>query len=189
MAPCSHRLAVLVEAPQHSGLLGPLDYRCDQPCEPGALVRVPLGRRTVTGVVWGPGTDAGLRDEQLKSVTEVLPDLPPLPEGWRQLVKFAASYYQRSLGEMAMMVLPPELRQLDATQWARRVKRLAKAQAQANATAESAAVPKLTDLTDLTHWPQPTPEQHEVLAALSEPEAAASVALLWGSTGLSLIHI
>jgi hypothetical protein len=38
------------------------------------------------------------------------------------LVEFAASYYQRSVGELALAVLPPELRRLDATQLARRLK-------------------------------------------------------------------
>lgn len=122
------RLAVLVEAPQHSGLLGPLDYLAEQAWPAGTLVRVPLGRRVVTGVVWGPGEEGegSLPRDQLKPITEALPDLPPLPATWRQLVRFAAGYYQRALGEMAMMVLPPELRQIDAVQWGRRFKRLNK---------------------------------------------------------------
>ena len=33
---------------------------------------------------------------------------------WRDLVGFAAGYYQRSLGEVALAALPPQLRELDA---------------------------------------------------------------------------
>ena len=131
MAAC--RVGVVVEAPQHSGLLGPLDYLCPEPLEPGTVVRVPLGRRVVTGVVWDEGDTSSdaLDDSQLKPVAEVLHGLPPLSAAWRQLIQFAAGYYQRSLGEMTLMVLPPELRQLDETQWGRRLKRLDKAVAKA----------------------------------------------------------
>ena len=46
------RIGVVVEAPQHAGLWGPLDYLCERPLPAGTLVRVPFGRRVVTGVVW-----------------------------------------------------------------------------------------------------------------------------------------
>ncbi len=176
------RVQVLVETPQHSGLTGPLDYLWREPLPPGTVVRVPLGRRVLTGVVWEApaGAAAGAMDAAaLKSVIEVLPDLPPLPPAWQHLIKFAATYYQRSLGEMAMMVLPPELKQLDATQWARRFKRLAKAEAVRTDPRHAAPPPPAPDL------PQPTPEQAQVLQALADPAQAAAqpVALLWGSTG------
>ena len=176
----AHRVQVLVEAPQHSGLTGPLDYLADQALPPGTLVRVPLGRRTVTGLVWdAPTADADAwAVDQLKPVAEVLPDLPPLPPTWRQLVRFASAYYQRSLGEIAMMVLPPELRQLDAVQWGRRFKRLTKSLAQPPAATDAPEV--LPDL---------TPEQQTVLDALAsslapgDAEPAPATYLLWGSTG------
>jgi primosomal protein N' (replication factor Y) len=169
-----YRIGVVVEAPQHSGLWGALDYTCDAPLPPGTLVRVPLGRRVVTGVVWlgadelAPGqVEAGL---ELKAVIEVLSGLPPLPAHWRQLIKFASAYYQRSLGEMALMVLPPELRQLDALQWGRRLKRLDKATAPD--TASAAPTPVLPNL---------TPQQEDALAQLATP--GDKPYLLWGSTG------
>ena len=49
------RLRVAVDAPQHSGLSGPLDYIGECSLAPGTLVRVPFGRREVPGIVW-PGT-------------------------------------------------------------------------------------------------------------------------------------
>ncbi len=168
----AHRIGVVVEAPQHSGLWGALDYLCAQPLVPGTLVRVPLGRRVVTGVVWQSGGTEGrgqdIAPAELKSVVEVLDGLPPLPDAWRQLVKFASAYYHRSLGEMALMVLPPELRQLDAVQWGRRQKRLDKA-LQPLEAAPASPLPLLTE------------QQATVLDQLAQP--GDKPFLLWGSTG------
>ncbi|MFO1295675.1 MAG: hypothetical protein U1F25_03775 [Rubrivivax sp.] len=55
----------------------------------------------------------------------VLDAMPPLSAAWRGLIEFAAGYYQRSIGELALAVLPPELRRIDDT-LARRLKRLAR---------------------------------------------------------------
>ena len=195
-----YRIGVVVEAPQHSGLWGALDYASEAPLPAGTLVRVPLGRRVVTGVVWR-GFDAPAAEDaptgqiELKAVIEVLTGLPPLPDHWRQLIKFASTYYQRSLGEMALMVLPPELRQLDALQWARRLRRLDKAIAppapagparqrkasKALATeggARQAAPPASDSASDL---PMLTAQQAQALAQLAEP--GDKPYLLWGSTG------
>jgi len=170
--PPLHRVGVVVEAPQHSGLWAPLDYLSPQPLPPGTLVRVPLGRRTVTGMVWAAAVGPEGADDfqgELKPVLEVLADLPPLPEDWRALVAFAAQYYQRSLGEMALMVLPPELRELDAVQWQRRLKRLNKTLGAALEAGPGPEVPALT------------PQQTQALQALAE--AGPHTHLLWGSTG------
>ena len=43
---------VVVDAPRHAGLAAALDYRCERMLDPGSLVRVPLGRREVAGIVW-----------------------------------------------------------------------------------------------------------------------------------------
>ena len=48
----SYWLQVVVATPVHSAIAGPLTYRCELPLRPGTLVRVPLGRREVLGVVW-----------------------------------------------------------------------------------------------------------------------------------------
>jgi primosomal protein N' (replication factor Y) len=42
---------------------------------------------------------------------------------WQQLVGFAAQYYQRSVGEVALAALPPQLRDLSPAQMQRRLKR------------------------------------------------------------------
>lgn len=176
------RLAVVVEAPQHSGLWGALDYVHACALPEGTLVRVPLGRRVVTGVVWdapvaraaegGAGAPSAVpQGVALKPVQEVLQGLSPLPATWRKLIAFAAAYYQRSLGEMALMVLPPELRQLDDVQLQRRLKRLDKALA--SRTQEAGP--------DAATRPALSPQQEAALAQLAH--SGAQPHLLWGSTG------
>lgn len=95
-------------------------------------MRVPLGKQEVLGIVWVKDTTDGHRsngsDEtksgqnlKIKPITSEIIGINPLSQDWRDLVKFAAVYYQRSLGEMALQALPPQLRDLDATQIARRL--------------------------------------------------------------------
>jgi primosomal protein N' (replication factor Y) len=161
------RIRVAVEAPQHTGLGAPLDYLAEQAWPPGTLVRVPLGRRTVTGIVWDPADEVvePVDGRVLRPVSQALAALPPLPAVWRALVAFAAAYYQRGLGELALAVLPPELRKLDATQLGRRLKR-------ARAVAAPAELPPLRPL---------TPEQADALARLDR--LAPGTVLLHGVTG------
>jgi len=170
---------VAVATPQHSGLTGALDYTAATPWPPGTLVRVPLGRRELLGIVWpaeptGDTAAAAVADDALRPVAAVFDALPPLQPAWLALVGFAAAYYQRSVGELALAVLPPELRKLDATQLATRLARLAKKLA--TALPEPAEPPVLPPL---------VPEQQAALAvlqaALDEPKPAPI--LLHGVTG------
>ncbi len=179
------RLRVAVEAPQHSGLTGPLDYLGPQDLTPGTLVHVTLGRRDVMGLVWDDlaegqalTDDEPLPESELRPVGEALDALPPLSDRWRRLVEFAAGYYQRSIGELALAVLPPQLRELDAKQLQARLKKLDKADAQAaKAAAETlAAEPERPALTA-----QQQQALDAVLALADQP--APQAALLWGLTG------
>ena len=153
---------IAVETPQHAGLAACLDYLSEEPLAPGTLVRVPLGKRDVPGIVWqlgGVGVAAGV---ELRTVRQAQTALPPLSHTWRQLVAFAAAYYQRGLGELALAVLPPELRRLDATQLRRRLARL-----------------------------QPTPAaaaSEPAAPDLSNDQAAALVGLLGGARATHLLH-
>ena len=117
-------LQVVVATPAHSAIAEPLTYRSELPLTPGTLVRVPLGKREVLGVVWGNLDASGdLLEIQTKSIAGVLDGLVPLNANWRSLVSFTASYYQRSFGEVALAALPPQLRELTGLQLARRLKR------------------------------------------------------------------
>ena len=163
------RVTVAVDTPQHAGLASLLDYACTEPLLPGTLVRVPLGKRELTGIVWHRAAGPPASAEQLRPITEVLAALAPLPAAWRQLVEFSAGYYQRSVGEVALSVLPPELRRLSAVQLARR---LAKLKPPADACTAPPLRPPLTD------------EQAAVLAALAAPPAGSELpTLLHGVTG------
>ncbi|MEP6823510.1 MAG: primosomal protein N' [Ramlibacter sp.] len=162
----SERLAIVVPTPSHSGLRGPLSYRSEFPLAPGMLVRVPLGKREVLGVVWDAppaGQEERLEMED-KPIASALEGLAALSAPWRQLVTFTANYYQRSLGEVALAALPPQLRDLSSVELARRLKRPA---------ASGTVAPPGS-------WPALTPEQREALAHF---EMHAGPFLLFGATG------
>ncbi len=161
---------VAVETPRHSAVGGLLDYRAPTALPAGTLLRVPLGRRELPGIVWDGAAAPLPAGVELRAVGELLSALPPLNAAWRALVNFAAGYYQRGLGELALAVLPPELRKLDNTQLLRRVAKLQR-RPDAAAPGPGPALPELS------------PEQATTLAALAEPEAASRPTLLWGVTG------
>ena len=129
----STTVRVAVDTPQHSGLNGLLDYASEQALASGTLVRVPLGKREMLGVVW-PGDEGMGTDVALRPLTAVFDALPPLGADWCRLLDFAAGYYQRSVGELASAVLPPQLRELSPEQLAARLRKLDRKPAKAAAT-------------------------------------------------------
>ena len=173
--PDSTVVKVAVDAPQHTGLTTPLDYLSERTLALGTLVKVPLGKRDVPGIVWDGGADAA-HGVALRTIAEALDALSPLAAPWRALVDFAAAYYQRSIGEIALSVLPPELRKLDNAQLANRIKKLHKALAPAGVAPAVTAAPALTDA---------QADALAQIAALSTraSEAAPTPLLLHGVTG------
>jgi primosomal protein N' (replication factor Y) len=164
MSSALHRLAVVVPTPAHSTIAGPLTYASERALPAGSLVRVPLGRRDVLGIVWGDASGDEIPPGGEKPIAGALDGLPPLDEAWRRLVAFAAAYYQRSVGEVALAALPPQLRDLSPEQWHRRLKRAT----QAGAHVPPAEAPPLT------------PEQSQ---ALDRIRAEPGPFLLFGATG------
>ncbi|MDB5911417.1 MAG: primosomal protein [Ramlibacter sp.] len=157
---------IVVPTPAHSSIGGALSYRSELPLAAGSLVRVPLGRREVCGVVWDAAPQ-GSQDppaDRVKPVGELLEGLPPLSSHWRQLVSFTAAYYQRGLGEVALAALPPQLRGLDAKQLNRRLKRTVP-------RTEGAVGPGRPEL---------TPDQAQALAGIATEPGPF---LLFGATG------
>ena len=162
----THWLAVAVATPAHSGLDELLTYRHDAPLAPGSVVRVPLGRREMLGLVWGPAAPPAVElAPQVRPVGSCFDGLAPLPTDWRELIAFVARYYQRTLGEVALAALPPQLRTLDATQMARRLKRQPPAAAPPAPARGHAAL------------------SAEQAAALARIEADPGPFLLFGATG------
>ncbi len=156
--------------PAHSAVAGPLTYTSELSLAPGTLVRVPLGKREVLGVVWDSAADrGGLLEMQTKDIAGVLDGLAPLNTNWRALVSFTASYYQRSLGEVALAALPPQLRELTGLQLARRLKR---------------PVPDTSHAQDTTDLPALSAQQRTALVEFdAESSAKKRPALLFGATG------
>ncbi|MGN6233540.1 MAG: primosomal protein N' [Trinickia sp.] len=94
------------------------DYRCDEPAPaPGTLVCVPFGRRSIVGLVVEVSAHSDVPAERLRHVEAVCRDCAPLSGEWLELASFAADYYQRSLGEVALPALPQALR--DPSRWPR----------------------------------------------------------------------
>ncbi|MBX9872320.1 MAG: primosomal protein N' [Burkholderiaceae bacterium] len=162
----SHSLPILVQTPAHSQVAGTLSWLSEQTLAPGTLVRVPLGKRETLGIVWPAAKQpAPVPDSaRLRPITDALTALAPLTPAWCQLVDFAASYYQRAAGEVALAALPPQLRELGSEQLARRLKRQA-----------TPARPAARETP-----PEPTAEQMTVLTRI---EAEAGPFLLFGATG------
>ncbi|HEF4776513.1 TPA: primosomal protein N' [Burkholderia multivorans] len=95
------------------------DYRCDvdPPPGPGTLVQVPFGKRRAVGLVCEVTAHTDVPPARLRAIDAVCTELPPLSADWLALVSFAADYYQRGRGEVALPALPQALR--DAERWGR----------------------------------------------------------------------
>jgi primosomal protein N' (replication factor Y) (superfamily II helicase) len=86
-------------------LEGPYDYEApaDAALAPGDFVHVPLGGRTLAGVVWG-AAKGDVAPEKLKRVIERLP-VPPLGEELRRLVDWVANYTLTPPGAVLRMAM------------------------------------------------------------------------------------
>jgi primosomal protein N' (replication factor Y) len=106
------------------------DYRW--PCEPGAeplvgqLALVSFGRREAVGLIVAVKHDTDVPLAKLKDALAVRSQLAPLPTRWLALAQFAADYYQRPLGEVALPGLPKNLRVPKTVPLDRALKKLAK---------------------------------------------------------------
>ena len=120
------------------------DYRW--PCAPGAeplpgqLALVSFGRREVVGLIVGVGQHTEVPADKLKDAIAVRSQLAPLSSTWLALAGFAADYYQRPLGEVALPGVPKNLRVLTTVALDRAIKKLAKAGADGDDTGDATAV-------------------------------------------------
>ncbi|MFZ3286684.1 MAG: primosomal protein N' [Telluria sp.] len=106
------------------------DYRW--PCAPGdepavgQLALVDFGRREVVGLIIAVGNETDVPAAKLKDAMAVRGQLAPLSAQWLALAGFAADYYQRPLGEVALPGLPKNLRVLTTVALDRALKKLAR---------------------------------------------------------------
>ena len=120
------------------------DYRW--PCEPGdepqvgQLALVGFGRREAVGLIVAVKRDTDVPPEKLKDALAVRSQLSPLPDTWLALARFAADYYQRPLGEVALPGLPKNLRVGSTVALDRAKKKLARLDCAHDATPEGMPV-------------------------------------------------
>src|SRR5262249_48137794 len=124
MAHCILRIAL------DTPLNAVFDYRwiCEQSGQPlvGQLAMVPFGRREVVGLIVAVLQETDVPPEKLKDARAVRSQLSPLPPQWLALAGFAAEYYQRPLGEVALPGLPKNLRILTTVALDRAIKKLSR---------------------------------------------------------------
>ena len=77
----------------------------------GARVVVPVGSRSVTGIVAEEATsDTGLREEDIRPIRQLLDREPFVPADVVSLARWTADYYAAGAGETITAVLPPKTR-------------------------------------------------------------------------------
>ncbi len=105
MPPTAPRLRVLTL----NAALPVLDYlpRDGCPTAPGTIVRVPLGPREVTAVVWEADRlpNQEIDAAKLRRINGAW-DAPPVPERLRRLIEWVSHYYYSSPSSVLRMVMP-----------------------------------------------------------------------------------
>ena len=134
----------------------------------GQLALVPFGRQELMGLIVGISEHTDVPAAKLKDVLAVRTQVAPLSEHWLALCRFAADYYQRPLGEVAVPALPRNLRTGKPTSLERHLKKLA----------------KLLPTQDASPNPEPAlnPAQQDAVDAIAAAHTFAPH-LLYGVTG------
>jgi primosomal protein N' (replication factor Y) len=107
---------------------------------PGQLAVVPFGRREVVGIIVAVEEKSDVAPAKLKQVLAIRAQLSPLPLDWLALCAFAAEYYQRPLGEVAIPGLPKNLRAIKTIALDRALKKIGKTEPAQDATATGTRV-------------------------------------------------
>jgi primosomal protein N' (replication factor Y) len=92
----------------------------------GQLALVNFGRREVVGLIVAIAAESDVPADKLKNAIAVRDQLAPLSPAWLALAGFAADYYQRPLGEVALPGLPKNLRVPKTVALDRALKKMAK---------------------------------------------------------------
>jgi primosomal protein N' (replication factor Y) len=149
----------------------------------GARVVVPLGTRTLTGVVMGPA-EAG-EDLALKDVIRLLDEEPFLPDDVLQLTGWVADYYLAGPGAALAAAMPPHA--LTSRVDAFRTIRVVSLTAEGHDVAERIAIgPRCSPGEGL---PRIGPKAREILAVLKgHPDGLDSAALAQRGIGSPAIN-
>jgi len=95
------RISVLLPYPFDTAFT----YASPTPLPPGTMVRVPLGKRMVVGIVWDSPPDAQVR---VKPVAEIL-DFPPFPPSLLAFIDWVAAYSLSKRGDVLALGLKESL--------------------------------------------------------------------------------
>ncbi|MBR7800549.1 primosomal protein N' [Undibacterium fentianense] len=157
----------------------PLDRLFDYRWEPspdnplpqvGQIALVPFGRQEMAGLILAVHSQTDVPADKIKSVLAVRHQCPALDARWIALCQFAANYYQRPIGEVAIPALPKNLRVPKPTSLDRNLKKLAKL-----------ALAKL-DSVEPSSPPDLNREQHQAVETITSKSGFAPY-LLHGVTG------
>ena len=180
----AHLLQILVPTPAHSNLRGPLSYTSEEALPQGSIVKVPLGKREVLGVVYGEAQVFEPESTQAKAynykpIGAHLEGLTPLGADWMDLVEFTANYYQRAMGEVAIAALPAPLKALTGEQIQKKLKKWHAQQSQADQADADAKKLPANAAPEQVHRTLST-EQAQALQTIQSQEGPF---LLFGATG------
>jgi primosomal protein N' (replication factor Y) (superfamily II helicase) len=150
------------------------DYRIDPgraaQYEPGRWVIVPWGRGRRVGLVVAIGDCAAVPEDRIRPIGEPLAGAPLADSAWLALLGFAADYYHRGIGELALPAMPRLLRSVPTTK-----------------SRGGSAFDRARE-----RWPAgaPTAPARQQPAPLLNADQAAAIAALASSTGFEawLLH-
>ncbi len=91
----------------------------------GQFALVPFGRREVVGLITDIKQETDIDLARLREVIAIRSQLEPVSPDWIALCQFAADYYQRPLGEVALPCVPKHLRAAKTVALERALKKLA----------------------------------------------------------------
>ena len=92
----------------------------------GQLVVVPFGRQELVGIIVEICESTQVPQDKIKDIIALRTELRPLQADWMALTQFAADYYQRPLGEVAIPSLPKNLKAIKTVSLQRSLKKLDK---------------------------------------------------------------
>ena len=132
----------------------------------GAVVRVRLARRILTGVVVAVVSQSDVPHEKLQPIVELRQDVPPLPTDILEVADFVARYYQEPMGLVLAQMLPP----------------LAAAAPRARAVRKAATVDDAI-VAEATRSKPLNPDQRNAASAIVSAAGSFAPFLLQGVTG------
>jgi primosomal protein N' (replication factor Y) len=139
----------------------------------GQFVRVPFGKREVAGLSVGVNKTSDIDPQKIRDVIELRHQITALSSHWMQLCEFAAEYYQRPFGEVALPAVPKGLREAKVGAIDRAIKKI-------SAQAKSKEVETSETSQHVTH--KLNEQQQQAVDSISA-STAYTCHLLFGITG------